>query len=100
MSIFSISLALLKSINRTNDPVIHLCVWFRAAETPLKGENSKAGTLVHEATHLLVSDKDRRAVDYKYGHEQCIALAKQNPHLAAVNADNVEFFSENTPPLD
>ena len=58
---------------------------------PDTGENSKAGTLVHEMSHFkVVANTD----DDEYGVEKCKVLAAENPRSAIKNADNYEFFSE------
>ena len=38
--------------------------------------------------------------DYVYGQSGAKALAKSNPAHAVMNADNHEYFSENTPALN
>ncbi|QRV75002.1 peptidyl-Lys metalloendopeptidase [Ceratobasidium sp. AG-Ba] len=71
---------------------IYLCGAFWKA--PVKGTDSKAGTIIHEATHftkLIGTD------DYAYGHTDAMALAKSNPAQAIMNADSHEYFAENTP---
>ena len=73
---------------------IYLCGAFWAA--PLTGTDSKAGTLIHEMSHFnVVADTD----DYAYGQTAARNLASSNPDQAIRNADNHEYFAENTPPL-
>ena len=61
---------------------------------PLVGTDSKAGTLIHEMSHFtVVTDTD----DHAYGQNAASNLANTNPTLALDNADNHEYFSENTP---
>ena len=73
---------------------IYLCGAFWAA--PLTGTDSKAGTLIHEMSHFnVVADTD----DYAYGQTAARNLASSNPEQAIRNADNHEYFAENTPPL-
>ena len=61
----------------------------------MQGSNSKAGTLIHEATHFTFHTP--RGEDHKVFHEQCHQLAVDNPFLATTNSDNYEFFAENDP---
>ena len=79
-----------------NDPYkIYLCNAFWGA--PLGGTDSKAGTLIHEISHFtIVADTD----DYVYGQTGAKNLAITNPAQAIMNADNHEYFAENTPPLE
>jgi peptidyl-Lys metalloendopeptidase len=73
---------------------IYLCGAFWAA--PLTGTDSKAGTLIHEMSHFtVVADTD----DLAYGQTAARNLAISNPNNAVRNADNHEYFAENTPPL-
>jgi peptidyl-Lys metalloendopeptidase len=73
---------------------IYLCKAFWAA--PLTGTDSKGGTLVHEASHFtVVAGTD----DYVYGQAGAKSLASSNPSQALNNADNHEYFAENTPNL-
>jgi peptidyl-Lys metalloendopeptidase len=61
---------------------------------PLVGTDSKAGTLIHEMSHFtIVADTD----DYVYGQAAARNLANTNPTNAVDNADNHEYFAENTP---
>lgn len=60
----------------------------------LTGTDSKAGTLIHEMSHFdIVANTD----DVVYGQSGAKSLAISNPTSAAKNADNHEYFSENTP---
>jgi len=73
---------------------IYLCGAFWAA--PLTGTDSKAGTLIHEMSHFdVVAGTD----DFAYGQTAARNLAISNPNNAVQNADNHEYFAENTPPL-
>ena len=73
---------------------IYLCGAFWAA--PLTGTDSKAGTLIHEMSHFnVVAGTD----DFAYGQTAARNLAINNPTNAIQNADNHEYFAENTPPL-
>ncbi len=71
---------------------IYLCGAFWNA--PATGTDSKAGTLVHEMTHFNVVASTN---DYAYGQTNAKALALSNPAQALDNADNHEYFAENTP---
>lgn len=78
-----------------NDPYkIYLCRVFWQA--PLTGTDSRAGTLIHEMSHFyVVADTD----DFVYGQTGAKSLAITNPDNAVMNADNHEYFAENTPAL-
>ncbi len=61
---------------------------------PLIGTDSKAGTLIHEMSHFnAVAGTD----DHVYGQTGARNLANTNPTNALDNADNHEYFAENTP---
>jgi peptidyl-Lys metalloendopeptidase len=71
---------------------IYLCRVFWSA--PMTGTDSKAGTLIHEMSHFdVVAGTD----DYVYGQSGAMNLAISNPDNAIRNADNHEYFAENTP---
>jgi peptidyl-Lys metalloendopeptidase len=73
---------------------IYVCSVFWQA--PMTGTDSKAGTLVHEMSHFTaVAGTD----DWAYGHTNAKALASSDPTKALNNADNHEYFAENTPAL-
>jgi peptidyl-Lys metalloendopeptidase len=70
---------------------IYVCRAFWAA--PGLGQDSKAGTLVHEMSHFnVVAGTD----DHAYGHSACLSLASSDPAAAVDNADSHEYFAENT----
>lgn len=73
---------------------IYLCKYFWLA--PMTGTDSKAGTLIHEMSHFYVVASTE---DYVYGQSGAKNLAITNPDQAIMNADNHEYFAENTPPL-
>lgn len=73
---------------------IYLCGVFWTA--PMTGTDSKAGTLIHEMSHFTVVAGTN---DYAYGQTAAKNLASSNPSQAVNNADNHEYFAENTPPL-
>jgi peptidyl-Lys metalloendopeptidase len=68
---------------------VYLCNAFWSA--PNLGTDSKAGTLVHEASHFTVV---AGTSDYAYGQTACKNLAISNPTNATRNADNHEYFAE------
>lgn len=71
---------------------IFVCRAFWSA--PNTGTDSKAGTLVHEMSHFnVVAGTD----DHVYGQAGAKNLAITNPTSALDNADNHEYFAENTP---
>ena len=73
---------------------ITLCPSFWAASP--NGQDSKAGTIIHELTHFtVVADTD----DHVYGQSGARELAVSNPNMAIDNADSYEYFAENAPPL-
>ncbi|KAG8685920.1 hypothetical protein FRC08_012841, partial [Ceratobasidium sp. 394] len=75
-------------VNRGEDSeLINLCPRFFTALTT--GYNSQAGTLVHEASHLMA-----RTRDVKYGVENCTKLALEDPGAAVNNADSYEYLTE------
>ncbi|CAE6476527.1 unnamed protein product [Rhizoctonia solani] len=71
---------------------IYLCSAFWNA--PLTGTDSKAGTIVHEQSHFTVNGGTD---DHVYGQSGARSLAQSNPAQAIMNADNHEYFAENTP---
>lgn len=73
---------------------IYLCNAFWSA--PMTGTDSKAGTLIHEMSHFTVV---AGTGDHAYGQAAARNLAKNNPKQAVDNADNHEYFAENTPAL-
>ena len=73
---------------------IYLCKVFWTA--PMSGTDSKGGTLIHEMSHFYVVASTE---DYVYGQTGAKALAISNPDNAVMNADNHEYFAENTPSL-
>jgi peptidyl-Lys metalloendopeptidase len=71
---------------------IFVCRAFWSA--PTTGTDSKAGTLVHEMSHFnVVAGTD----DHVYGQSGAKSLAISDPNRAVDNADNHEYFAENTP---
>ncbi|OHX21070.1 M35 family metallo-endopeptidase [Chromobacterium sphagni] len=71
---------------------VYLCGAFWTA--PTKGTDSKGGTLVHELSHFTVVAGTQ---DHVYGQAGAKNLAKSSPAQALDNADNHEYFAENTP---
>lgn len=60
-------------------------------DAPLNGRDSKGGTIVHELSHEeLYTD------DHKYGEPLAKNLAMNNPLKAGTNADNWEYFAEDS----
>ena len=71
---------------------IFVCKAFWSA--PLTGTDSKGGTLIHEMSHFnVVAGTD----DHVYGQTGAKNLAASSPDQALDNADNHEYFAENTP---
>ncbi|QSQ27400.1 peptidase M35 [Pyxidicoccus parkwayensis] len=76
----------------TQPYTIYVCKAFWSA--PLSGTDSKGGTLIHEMSHFnVVAGTD----DHVYGQSGAKSLAISNPAQALDNADNHEYFAENTP---
>ncbi|KAF8598692.1 zincin [Ceratobasidium sp. AG-I] len=71
---------------------IYLCGAFWNA--PLEGTDSKAGTIIHEASHF---PEYAGTADNAYGQNACRDLARNNPGSAVMNADSHEYFAENEP---
>lgn len=73
---------------------IYVCNGFWTA--PLRGADSKLGTLIHEISHFnAVASTD----DWAYGQPGAKSLATSDPLRALDNADSHEYFAENTPSL-
>jgi peptidyl-Lys metalloendopeptidase len=70
---------------------IYLCNAFWSA--PMTGRDSKAGTLVHEISHFYVVDSTD---DWSYGATAAHNLAVKKPSKAIDNADNHEYFAEDS----
>ncbi len=71
---------------------VYLCNAFWSA--PNTGTDSRAGTIIHELSHFdVLANTD----DNAYGQSAAKSLAISNPAKALKNADNHEYFSENTP---
>lgn len=74
---------------------IYLCgAFWNTANT---GADSRAGTLIHEASHFTANGGTG---DFAYGQEDAMGLASENPDQAVMNADSHEYFTENAPFLD
>ena len=71
---------------------IHFCDAFWAASAT--GTDSKAGTLIHEFSHFV---NVATTQDHVYGQTSAHNLAVTTPANAPNNADNYEYFFENTP---
>ncbi|KIM47618.1 hypothetical protein M413DRAFT_204872 [Hebeloma cylindrosporum] len=63
---------------------------------PNTGTDSKAGTIIHEASHFTANGGTN---DYAYGHSAAKSLAINNPANAVMNADSHEYFAEINPAL-
>lgn len=71
---------------------IYICGSFWSA--PNTGTDSRAGTLIHELSHFTVLGGTE---DYAYGQSLARSIAITIPSRAVMNADNHEYFAENTP---
>lgn len=56
---------------------------------PMVGRDSKAGTIIHELTHMLSGTKD-----HTYELDEMLELASKKPHKAIDNANNLEYYAE------
>ncbi|KDQ21755.1 hypothetical protein BOTBODRAFT_150711 [Botryobasidium botryosum FD-172 SS1] len=79
-------------VQKDNFGYITFCGAFWRA--PLTGTDSKAGTVVHEASHF---NNNGGTDDVTYTQPSCKDLANQSPALAITNADSHEYFAENNP---
>jgi hypothetical protein len=71
-----------------------LCPRFFAARARgAAGQDSRAGTLVHEASHVAAGTEDSA-----YQPGEALALARRDAAAAAANADNHQYFVETLPP--
>lgn len=64
------------------------------------GTDSQAGTLVHELSHFSVvaaTNANTALYPEVYGTSAAFSLARTNPNHAVNNAENHEYFAENTP---
>ncbi|KAK1230791.1 hypothetical protein PQX77_006105 [Marasmius sp. AFHP31] len=82
-------------VNANQYGTIYLCRAFWNA--PATGSNSRAGTLVHEASHFKAVAGTE---DFTYGKGPARKLAIDDPAKAIQNADSLEYFAENHPAED
>jgi hypothetical protein len=67
--------------------VVYLCpLFWQECPADARERNSRAGVIVHEATHCGTCTED-----HKYGVDECLKL---DTSRAMTNADNYEFFCE------
>ncbi|KAK7037551.1 hypothetical protein VNI00_011043 [Paramarasmius palmivorus] len=74
---------------------IYLCGGFW--NTTNTGADSRAGTLVHEASHFEIT---AGTDDHAYQRGPAQELAEENPDVAINNADSYEYFVENVEELE
>ena len=72
---------------------IHLCTSFW--DLDLNGTDSQAGTIIHELSHFKIT---AHTDDHVYGKLRARQLATETPDTAINNADNYEYFAENSNP--
>ena len=65
-------------------------------DSPDTGTDSKAGTLIQASSQFTANGG---TVNYVYGQTYAENLAITNAPHAIFNADNHEYFAENTPAL-
>ena len=63
--------------------------YFAAART---GQDNRGGIVIHEVSHWSLNARDA-----EYQPRGAQDLAKDEPHVAAMNADNYEYFAEFMP---
>jgi len=56
------------------------------------GQDNRAGIVIHEVSHLVLDTRDA-----EYQPRAAEDLAKDEPQVAAMNADNYEYFAEFMP---
>lgn len=61
---------------------------------PRHGEDSRAGTILHETSHFWDTGSTK---DHAYGRTKCRTLAATDPKKAQENADNHEYWLETLP---
>lgn len=59
---------------------------------PTTGQDNRAGIVIHETSHLVLDTRDA-----EYQPRAAQDLAKDEPSVAAMNADNYEYFAEFMP---
>lgn len=62
------------------------------AAAPSAGQDNRAGIVIHEVSHLVLDTRDA-----EYQPRRAQDLAKDEPNVAAMNADNYEYFAEFMP---
>ncbi|CAG8712063.1 10492_t:CDS:2, partial [Acaulospora colombiana] len=72
-------------VYRNEPKIVYLCTVFWSA--PTTGKDSKAGTIIHEASHFTINGGTE---DFVYGQTLAMLLAQSNPDNAIMNADNHE----------
>jgi len=72
---------------------IHLCSSFWNLD--LNGTDSQAGTMVHEISHFKIT---AHTDDHGYGKVAAKNYSDNEPSKAIDNADNYEYFAENSDP--
>jgi peptidyl-Lys metalloendopeptidase len=70
-----------------NSIVVHICDGFKPLS--LRGTDSQAGTLIHEAAHAMFGAKH-----HAEGTGFCRDLAQADPSKALYNADSHEYYQE------
>ena len=75
--------------------MIHLCPVFFTNTVRYEGRHSKAGILIQQATQFRFNEKSIPVHMVVGGRVESYYLSQHWPHLAAVNADNYEYFAEN-----
>ncbi|UFZ06352.1 M35 family metallopeptidase [Bradyrhizobium ontarionense] len=58
---------------------------------PATGTDGKLGAIIHEVTHFFLTGNTD---DIRYGRDDCLRLAGQDPDSALKNADSYEYFIE------
>lgn len=71
-------------------PTMGFCGAYFAAERT--GQDNRGGIVIHEVSHWVLNTRDA-----EYQPRGAQDLAKDEPHVAAMNADNYEYFAEFMP---
>ncbi|MCK8787878.1 M35 family metallo-endopeptidase [Roseomonas sp. NAR14] len=64
----------------------------RFFDSPAAGQDSRFGVVIHELSHIVIGTRDAT-----YQPARSEALARDEPRVAATNADNYEYFVELLP---
>ncbi|WP_207515223.1 PAAR domain-containing protein [Longitalea luteola] len=72
-----------------NDPEYRILLGDRFWEEDIPNKKTKSSVIIHELSHF---NEVGATEDVIYGHERCLILANDHPHLAMQNAESFECF--------